>query len=75
MARPHAKRWAVMATGGYGRGEMAPFSDVDLLFVQEKAQDESQAEIEADFIFVMGFGPQNWSCHTFNTSEYQRGKR
>ena len=57
VARPHAKRWAVMATGGYGRGEMAPFSDVDLLFVQEKAQDpESQAEIEAILYLLWDLG-------------------
>ena len=56
-AKPTAKRWAVMATGGYGRGEMAPFSDVDLLFVQGKAQDaDSQSEIESILYLLWDLG-------------------
>ena len=50
-------RFAVIATGGYGRGEMAPFSDVDLLFVQEKASDEaSAADIEIILYLLWDLG-------------------
>ena len=50
-------RFAIIATGGYGRGEMAPFSDVDLLFVQEKASDEvSAADIEIILYLLWDLG-------------------
>ena len=55
--KPAGYKWAIMATGGYGRGELAPFSDVDLLFLQEKASDEiGQAEIEVILYLLWDLG-------------------
>ncbi len=46
------QKLAIAATGGYGRGLLAPFSDIDLLFLTE---DESQPEILAVIEFILYF--------------------
>ena len=52
------ERLAVMAVGGYGRGALAPFSDVDLLFLRpykQTAHQESVIEFMLYALWDLGF--------------------
>ena len=52
-----ADRMAVVATGGYGRGYLAPFSDIDLLFLTEAdPSPESLAAVEFMLYFLWDLG-------------------
>ena len=52
------ERIALMAVGGYGRGALAPFSDIDLLFLRpykETAHTESVIEFMLYALWDLGF--------------------
>jgi [protein-PII] uridylyltransferase len=57
-ARPAASdRMAVVATGGFGRGYLAPFSDIDLLFLTEADPSEATlAAVEFMLYFLWDLG-------------------
>src|SRR5690606_22699941 len=53
-----AERMAIVATGGYGRGLLAPFSDIDLLFLlpyKQTAWGESIAEYMLYVLWDLGY--------------------
>ena len=53
-----AERMAVVATGGYGRGLLAPYSDIDLLFLlpyKQTAWGESVVEYMLYLLWDLGF--------------------
>ncbi|RZV45008.1 MAG: [protein-PII] uridylyltransferase, partial [Acidimicrobiales bacterium] len=48
-----AEHVALCAVGGYGRGEMAPFSDLDLLILNTAKSDTSRCEKVSEFILYL----------------------
>ncbi|MEM7223492.1 MAG: [protein-PII] uridylyltransferase [Pseudomonadota bacterium] len=58
LANPSkGERLAVVAVGGYGRGELAPFSDVDLLFLLSyKMTPRSEQVVETVLYFLWDLG-------------------
>jgi [protein-PII] uridylyltransferase len=53
----HESRWALVAVGGYGRGELHPCSDIDfMLLVSEQPTEAERAQVERFIAFLWDIG-------------------
>jgi [protein-PII] uridylyltransferase len=64
-----AERMAICAVGGFGRGEMAPFSDLDLLFLLSDKKGSAFTESATEFILYMLWDLGLKVGHSTRTSE------
>ncbi len=57
------ERIAIVAVGGYGRGTLAPGSDIDLLFVLPQRQSPRvQSIVEFILYYAVGHAPEGGPC-------------
>lgn len=53
LGPPKLDRLALAATGGYGRGTLAPFSDIDLLFLTEVEPDQRTLQVVEYMLYFL----------------------
>lgn len=47
------EKMTVVAVGGYGRGEMFPYSDIDLLFLYDPSDEQLAAQVVESLLYIL----------------------